>query len=83
MARALDDLADENLDAFHLFTSDLNMAILNHAPMSEEPVIGLDPSWVRLCLDAHEVPRAKWPGMIQKFLILHRCREASRERRKA
>lgn len=80
MAGALDDLAPENMEAFHLFTSDLHMAILNHAPFSEDPVIGLDPSWVRLCLDAHDVPRKEWPGMIQKFLILHRCREATRKK---
>lgn len=80
MAGALDDLAPENMESFHLFTSDLNMAILNHAPFSEEPVIGLDPSWVRLCLDAHEIPRNRWPETIQKFLILHRCREASRKK---
>lgn len=58
--------------------SDLQHAIVNLAPMAEEPVIGLDASWVRLVLESRQVPKEGWTDMTRKFLILHNAREKTR-----
>jgi len=47
--------------------------------MAERPVFVLDAGWVRLTLEAREVPVPEWPGMIRKIQILHREREAARK----
>lgn len=81
VAQALNELDDGNWEAFSIFTSDFGLALVNLAPMADAPVLGLDPGWVRLSLDARAIPREDWPDMIAKFQIIHRCREATRPSR--
>jgi len=41
--------------------------------------MGLDAGWVRLVLEARDVPAVEWHLMIRKFQIMHRAREAARK----
>ena len=79
MASALNDLDEANWEAFHLFTGDLQSALVNLAPMAADPVMGLDAGWVRLTLESRRVPLEEWPDMIARFQILHRARESMRK----
>lgn len=78
VAAAINDLLPDNLEAFGLFDTYLGGALLNLAPFAEQPVFLLDPQWVRLCLDAEQIPAGERPEMIQKFMVLHQAREAVR-----